>query len=726
MTIAKIHGSEHPVRKIFSNDFNFRIPLYQRPYSWTTEQAGELLDDLLSFIGPDTSVKIDELSPYFLGSIVLIKDESQSDAEVVDGQQRLTTLTILLSALRQAIKNATYASAMRDYLYEEGNPLEGNPNRYRLTLRERDADFFRVNIQDVDQIDRLNDLDDGQLSDSRRNIRANAVLYLERLGKLSEEQRVRLAQFIVKNCLMVVVSTPDLDSAYRIFSILNDRGLNLSHSDILKSEIIGRIAIKEQEKYNEHWEDAEEELGRDAFSDLFGHTRMVFRKQKGRESVLKEFREYVVKAVKDSRKLIDEVLIPFADAFATIQTAGYESATGADQVNEMLKWLNRIDNTDWIPPALLYLTRSKSNPKALQRFFTDLERLAAFLMICRYGINERMERYGKLLEAIENKADLYDNQSPLQMSDDECRLFAKELSGDVYGQVPKRRLYVLLRLDSYLSDGSAVYDHSVISIEHVLPQNPPAGSEWCKWFATQELRDKWVHRLGNLLLLNHKKNSSASNYEFEKKKTAYFAKGGVSPFPLTTQAIGETEWTLDVIERRQKELLAKLKQAWRIGVLTADDPAGELDDDVADEGRASFHSEIIPRLMEHFGQQFAKRSRSLWAAIDESVLLSCQASKRYERNDSHYWFGLKRSVKESLEAHANAYCALGLGTADRVVLLPYSFLAGHFEEFYTSPDADGSIRHWHIQFREDNGRVELLLSPEQDNLDVSEYLLKAR
>jgi hypothetical protein len=94
MTIAKIHGSEYPIRKIFSNDFNFKVPLYQRPYSWTTEQAGELLADLVSLVGLGSSTSIDELSPYFLGSIVLIKEESEPEAEVVDGQQRLTTLTI--------------------------------------------------------------------------------------------------------------------------------------------------------------------------------------------------------------------------------------------------------------------------------------------------------------------------------------------------------------------------------------------------------------------------------------------------------------------------------------------------------------------------------------------------------------------------------------------------------------------------------------------------------
>ncbi|MEI7460447.1 MAG: HNH endonuclease family protein, partial [Pirellula sp.] len=195
-------------------------------------------------------------------------------------------------------------------------------------------------------------------------------------------------------------------------------------------------------------------------------------------------------------------------------------------------------------------------------------------------INERIERYGKLLDAIEQGVDLYAAESPLQLSDKECRRFVTELNGDLYRQVPKRRLYVLLRLDSALSDGSATYDHSAISIEHVLPQNPSASSQWCKWFPTQELRDRWVHRLGNLLLLNHKKNSSASNYEFEKKKTAYFKKGGVSPFPLTTQAIGESEWTLKVVEARQEQAIEELKHLWRIKAdVLADQPATiELDE----------------------------------------------------------------------------------------------------------------------------------------------------
>lgn len=724
MTVAKIHGAEFPIRKIFSNDFNFTIPLYQRPYSWTTEQAGELLDDLTEFIGPDTTVSTDDLSPYFLGSIVLIKGEGNPNAEVVDGQQRLTTLNILMAALRHTIQETTFSEAMTKYLYEEGDPIEGNPNRYRLTLRERDAEFFRKHVQDAGKIATLTNLDAGQLTDSRRNIQANALLYLKRLEKLADDQRVRLAQFIVKNCLLVVVSTPDLDSAYRIFSILNDRGLDLSHSDILKSEIIGRIPDTQQDEYNENWEDAEEELGRDAFGDLFAHTRMIHRKQKGRESVLKEFREYVMKAVNDSKKLIDDVLIPYADAFSIIQTASYESTTGADQVNQKLKWLNRIDNTDWVPPAILFLARNKAHPPALDRFFGDLERLAAFLMICRYGINERMERYGKLLTAIEKEEDVYADESPLQLSDAECRLFAKELNGDVYRQVPKRRLYILLRLDSELSDGSATYEHGVISIEHVLPQNPKADSVWCEWFPTRELRDSWVHRLGNLLLLNLRKNSSASNYEFDKKKTAYFSKGGVSPFPLTTQAIGETAWTEEVVTRRQDELLKSLKSAWRIDVEMLDEHLEEdVGEDESGEERAGFHNEIIPLLEKHLDTSLVKRSRVLWAAPDNTVLVSCQVSKEYQRGNADFWFGLKRTTKESLEAHTDPMCVFGLGSPDRVVVLPFSFLAPHLDGFFTSPDNDGWILHWHVRFVRADDRIQLMINRDQERIDVAQYLL---
>src|SRR5438270_4783498 len=101
MSKMNIHGSEYPIKKIFSDDFVFTIPLYQRAYAWTTEESEELLQDLLRAMG-DGEEALEDLPPYFLGSIVLIKGD-EPNAQIIDGQQRLTTLTMLLAALRSLI-----------------------------------------------------------------------------------------------------------------------------------------------------------------------------------------------------------------------------------------------------------------------------------------------------------------------------------------------------------------------------------------------------------------------------------------------------------------------------------------------------------------------------------------------------------------------------------------------------------------------------------------------
>jgi hypothetical protein len=128
----------------------------------------------------------------------------------------------------------------------------------------------------------------------------------------------------------------------------------------------------------------------------------------------------------------------------------------------------------------------------------------------------------------------------------------------------RARTTILLRLDTLLSGGGAKYDYQTITAEHVLPQNPPANSNWLTWFPSENERLLWVHRIGNLALLTRKKNSAASNYEFDKKKQSYFARGGVSPFVLTTQVLDKKEWTPAIVSDRQKQLLKLLENHWRL------------------------------------------------------------------------------------------------------------------------------------------------------------------
>jgi hypothetical protein len=331
----------------------------------------------------------------------------------------------------------------------------------------------------------------------------------------------------------------------------------------LKADIIGKIPEGQKEKYTKKWEDTEEELGRELFKDLFSHIRMIKEKKKLSKSILKEFQENINPAA-GSQQFIDEILAPYAKAFSEIQNLTYESDRRAEEINQLFKWLNKIENFDWIPPAILYLSRNRNNPDNLVRFFIDLDRLAAGLMIVRANINERIERYSRLLNAIEKEEDLFNSNSPLQLTPEESNNIVKVLDSDLY-LIKKIRLYVLVRLDTALSEGEASYNFSNITVEHVLPQNPGPNSEWMKSFPSQQERDQYVHRLGNLVLLSRAKNSRAQNYDFEVKKQKFFTtKTGVSPFVLTTQVLREQEWTPEVIARRQKELINVLKNLWRL------------------------------------------------------------------------------------------------------------------------------------------------------------------
>jgi hypothetical protein len=558
---VQIQASERPLYKVLSSDFDFSIPLYQRPYAWTTKEAGELITDLVDNMG-EAHTAIEDMNPYFLGSVVLVKGDPPP-ADVVDGQQRLTTLTILFAVVRTLLSPAESAG-LTPLLYETANPILGTTNRYRLTPRQQDTQFLRTYIQDLNGIETLKQLDPATFSDSQKNIRENALLFLRETEKLSPEKRSRLIQFAARRCYLVVVSTPDFTSAYRIFTVMNNRGLNLTYSDILKADLLGTIPPNGQATYTKLWEDTEDSLGREGFQELFAHIRMIYRKVKLAETLLQEYKKHIVPAGTDAGKFIDEVVLPYADAYEIIKTASYQSTSGADAVNSVLRWLGQIDNLDWVPPAIVYVAKNMNNAQVLAKFLVDLERLAAGQMILRRNINERITRYGQLLTAIEQGKDLSAADSPLQLANEEKQDILKSLDGDLYSQA-KIRLYVLLRLDSALSKGQATYNYPTVTVEHVLPQNPAPNSVWLQWFPTEEIREKYTHRLANLLLLPRRKNSEAQNFDFEDKKKKYFSSAkGVSTFAITSQVLNEVDWTATLLDTRQTSLLSMLKTVWSL------------------------------------------------------------------------------------------------------------------------------------------------------------------
>lgn len=554
-----IKASEKALVDVFCNKFRFSIPAYQRPYSWTTEEAEALFDDLLNAMGAgDPS----EASPYFMGSIVLIKTPEEPDADVVDGQQRLTTLTILICALRDRMEEKL-ATKAQDYVAEVGDPFAGAQDRYRLQLRSRDADFFETKIQREGVTNSLPDTD-RSLGDAKRRIVENAHLLAECVDNIEPSTRRNLLSFMIQRCFLVVVEASDKDSAYRVFSVLNDRGLNLSPTDILKAEIIGAIQESERDTYTEIWEAIEESLGRDSFRDLFTHIRMIHRRTKLARTLEAEFRDYVI-AETDPAEFVDQILKPMSDSYLQIINKEFASNEYGESINRSLRHLAMLDNVDWQPPTILFLSKFSDQPELVAQFLSAIDALAYGMFICRDSVNKRISRYADIIRKIDSDDDVLEDSSPIYLSADRKTEVLTQLDGPVY-ETPRIRLPILLRLDEAVSDGPVNHDHRIVSIEHVLPQNPAKDSEWMTLFPEETERGYWTHRLANLVLLSRSKNSKARNYSFERKKKEYFvSRDGTSSFPLTSQVLATDRWTPDHLETRQKELLKKCQEIWSLG-----------------------------------------------------------------------------------------------------------------------------------------------------------------
>ena len=562
--MSEITGHEYQLLKIFSSDFEYHIPAYQRPYAWTPEETGTLFDDLYSFY---TSEKDDE--NYFLGSIVLIKENTDRKADVIDGQQRLTTLTILFSVLANCLNDIDDKISCMEILQEKGNKLAGIASQPRLFLREWDQDFFNKYIQNV-KIDDLLKLDPANLdTEAKRHIQENCSILLEKFNDTfqgDERELLRFSNFLLNRCYLVAVSTPSQASAFRVFSVMNSRGLNLLPTDIIKSETIGKLPKELQQTYTDKWEELENEAGRDGFNEVFTHTRTIFTMEKAKKNLLDEFRAYVL-PVTTPKSLIDDYLEPYTIAYMKLKNCEYTSSKNAEEINSYLYWLNKNNNYDWMPLAILFMTCYPEDHDYFLWFIRKLERIASYLQVTAQDVNHRMARYKFILAEMRERTDssLEKPLKNIELTEWEKGEFLRTLGGEIYTMPAARRNYIIQRLDSFVSDGGAIYNTKVFTIEHVLPQNPSSGSEWLDIWPDAKLRQYWLNRIANLVPLTRQRNSAAQNYDFDTKKTKYFStKSGTTSYQLTTQVINIDRWSPEIVEERQKYLMEIFTEFWEL------------------------------------------------------------------------------------------------------------------------------------------------------------------
>ena len=554
--LSPIEAHEYAMRDVFSDRYAFEIPPYQRPYAWETEQARDLLSDI------SDAMDNMEISGgiYFIGSIVLIKSPNDPLSKVIDGQQRLTTLTILLSVLRDLTKDDERRLERRAYIFQKADPDKGTKAKHRLLLREKDRGFFLKYVQNPGATDQLPD--PKLLQGSEQRIAENASYIRQALEKLSEERRSRLFAFIIQRCFLVVVAVPTAQTARRIFTVLNARGLDLAPTDILKADLLDRAGDQDV-ALAKRWEAIEDELGRDSFVELFTHIRMIYEREKPRIALEDGFPIQVTPFKQNADEFISDILEPISDAYVLLGKSQAIQDQFGERAAKAVRSLQRIDNKDWMPPALLRLwRRTATDSDAVADFLVKLERVAYFLFIMRADVNERMARFSAVMDEFEPRPDKKASQG-LALSQDEQDRFITALSGPLYLLARVCRP-VLQRLDESFAAGGASYD-TLVSIEHVLPQTVENDSEWEHLFPDEGKRKEWTHRIGNLVLLTHRINSSASNWDFTTKKQKYFqSKKGAITFALTLRVLHQTDWTLSVLERNQRELIQKLQEIWQL------------------------------------------------------------------------------------------------------------------------------------------------------------------
>lgn len=569
------------VKDIFSTMW-FRIPEYQRPYIWSRDEVNEFLDDL-AFASKDKPNH-----EYFLGSFVFQakKAGSQSGQEfdendLLDGQQRMTTLLMLFACIRDMTQDKEAKKDCQSSIYQQGSQYRNIPERNRLVfaIRESVQDFVDTYVktdggtnseEDLEKIANAN-----QVKDTSMQNMARALLEIRRFFKDPENEvspEVFL-KFLLNKVLFIYVATQDLEDAFRLFTILNDRGVPLRNSDILKSLNLGALEKdSDKTRYAKLWEDAERELGED-FDRFLNHLRTILLKEKARLNLLQEFEHKIYNPTEKDRasgKKKPALLKKGKDTFQLIERylkgynvllggRNYDDTGGNFRFDNLVKvMLTGLPSTDWIPPLLCYFDKFKYD--RLPELLTQLDSKFSADWIAQYTPTERIENMNKMIKAVDeaSNANIFFAGDHFTIDSDS---FRRALDGAVYGRRFTR--YLLLKLDYFYNDHANRMVFETLSVEHILPQNPDDSSQWKRDFSDDQ-RTSLTDKLGNLVLISCSKNASQGRLDYKLKKSKYFEKS-ISTCPNSLRVLRQNEsWTPLELEANHETVIGRIFQQYGV------------------------------------------------------------------------------------------------------------------------------------------------------------------
>ena len=579
-------ATEANLLKFLRKSPQFVIPIYQRNYSWTEAQCRQLWADLMR-AGRDDKVKA-----HFIGSIVYVERglstvTTEEALLVIDGQQRLTTSTLLIAALAEHFKTHNVAELLDAFSFKKLrnyyllNPDEDGDRHYKLILSETDKDTLLALLQDTPMP-----------AQSSTRITENYALFQSLIEEHQQELEA-ICQGLAKLVIVDVALDRSQDNPQLIFESMNSTGLELSQADLIRNYILMGLEPKLQtELYNTYWRPMEKAFGQAAYVVHFDAFMRHYLTTKTGEipnvrEVYLAFKAFAQKQPDTHTRTRD--LVADIHAYALYYCAmalGTETDAGLKQAFHDLRELK----VDVAYPFLLdvyhdYKQGRLNNDEALQ-IVRLVESYVFRRAICAIPTNSLNKTFAGLSRTLKKDRYLESVQAALLLLPSYRRFpkdeeFQREIKlRDLYNF--RSRSYWLRRLENHGRKERVVVED--YTIEHILPQNEDLSPEWQQELGPdwQRIQEEWLHTLGNLTLTGY--NSEYSDRPFAYKRDQVTDKNGnpigfaSSPLKLNLGLGAVAQWDEAAIKARAERLATDAAKVWKV-------PA--LDNSVLDAYRAT-------------------------------------------------------------------------------------------------------------------------------------------
>ena len=607
----------------------FIIPVYQRNYDWKTENCKQLYDDLIKVIK-------NKRRSHFFGSLVSVYEPSGRNTEflVIDGQQRLTTVSLLFLAMYNLIDAGAIVSndsSLGKQIYEDFLVDKYQPEETRIKLKpvKNDQKAFGKLFSSVDEHIR------------ESNLTTNYNYFYERIQK----QEITIDELFDAICSLEIINITlnNEDNPQLIFESLNSTGLDLSEGDKIRNFILMGLPSKEQDEYyDKYWNRIEDCTKYDVSSfvrDYLSVKQMAIPSQK---KIYISFKEYVEQQSIEVEELLKE-LLAYAKRYKILLYGGTKNKV----LDSCIYRLNRLETTVTRPfflEVLRLYDEEKLDMSQVADTFLITENYLFRRTICDLPTNalnkiflllhREIIRYeGNDVDYVEKfKYALLSKKEKARFPDDE-EFSAGFTERQVYQMNSKNKIYILERLENFSTaedkDVYGHYDDGIYSIEHIMPQHlTPA---WVKSLGDdyEQIHETWLHRIANLTLTAY--NSKYSNSTFEEKKSMKngFEDSGIR---INTYIAKKDKWTLAELEERNQYLMGRALEIWAAPT-TAFKPVEKqldsytLDDDTSLSGRqiARFSYKNTEQPVSSWVEMFQKVLQILYAE-DKNVIIKLAAS----------------------------------------------------------------------------------------------------